>query len=420
MQASREMERYARAQQRAQQQAVRAQERATRDQQRAQAAAQRAAAANQKEQARLYALSRADSVQELNAELAQFIEDLKSLLSHALEIDSYLNLDSLKTQPDIKPFAPGSLAVPEKAPLLENFLPAPLAGLNQFLPWAKKEWEAKEVEARRKHRDEVEKHHNREALRCAKLREAKELHAAEVLKIQQEAALQHAEIDTLKTNLKNAVPDAIQNYFELILDNSDYPDEFPQSFKTTFNAASKYLVVDYDVPAFDIVPEVSSYKYVKTHDEITESKRSMTQRRELYISVLAQLALRTLHELFEADHDSHLAVVIFNGYVDAINPGTGQQEHSCLITVRSTRPTFKQLDLSRVEPMACLKTLGAAISKNPIELVSVRPLSESSMEAYPPSDTTGNTQGECPACGSRRSLQAKHCGVCGSKLPWAQ
>ena len=49
------------------------------------------------------------------------------------------------------------------------------------------------------------------------------------------------------------------------------------------------------------------------------------------------------------------------------------------MTLRTTRDTFKELDLAHVDPLACLKHLSAGVSKSPSELAPVRPVLEFSM-----------------------------------------
>jgi restriction system protein len=124
---------------------------------------------------------------------------------------------------------------------------------------------------------------------------------------------------------------------------------------------------------------VKTYRYVKTSDTVTETGRPPTQIRGLYSSVVAQLTLRTVGELFAADTAGHIDSIVFNGVVDTIDPGSGQPIRPCLITLRTTREVFNQLDLARVEPLACLKHLSASVSKSPAELVPVRPVLEFSM-----------------------------------------
>ena len=128
-----------------------------------------------------------------------------------------------------------------------------------------------------------------------------------------------------------------------------------------------------------VVPTVKQHRYVKARDAVEESARPTTQIRALYASVVAQTTIRTLHELFEADRGTKLETIVFNGYVDTIDPATGKAIKPHLVTVRASRETFLQLDLGQVEPLACLKGLNATVSKSPSELVPVRPILEFDM-----------------------------------------
>lgn len=118
---------------------------------------------------------------------------------------------------------------------------------------------------------------------------------------------------------------------------------------------------------------------MKARDATESSPRTAAQIKALYASVVAQVTLRTLHELFEADRASKLETIVFNGYVDTIDPATGQPSSPHLVTVRVAQDTFSALQLANVEPTACLKGLNASVSKSPAELVPVRPILEFDM-----------------------------------------
>jgi len=130
---------------------------------------------------------------------------------------------------------------------------------------------------------------------------------------------------------------------------------------------------------FDLIPEAKEHRYVKSRDEIKTSARPATQRKSLYASMIAQIALRTVHEIFEADRLGHVETVVYNGVVDSIDKRTGQQARVCLVSLRTTRDTFEALQLDRVDPQECLKGLGAGVSKKPFELAPVRPVLEFKM-----------------------------------------
>ena len=83
--------------------------------------------------------------------------------------------------------------------------------------------------------------------------------------------------------------------------------------------------------------------------------------------------------MFEADQGGHLEIVVFNGYVQTINPATGRDIQPYLISVRTTKDRFMSLDLSRIDKRACLRNLGAQVSPRPTEMQAVKPIVEFAM-----------------------------------------
>src|SRR5262249_4404815 len=152
-----------------------------------------------------------------------------------------------------------------------------------------------------------------------------------------------------------------------------------QQFKIAYVPESRQLVCEYELPAVAVVPAVKAYKYVKTSDSVSETARPTTQVKALYSSVVARVTLRTVHEIFEADDGRNVDTVVFNGVVDTIDPGSGKRIRPCLISLRTTRDAFGELDLRHVEPLPCLKRLSAGVSKSPAELAPVRPVLEFNM-----------------------------------------
>jgi hypothetical protein len=118
---------------------------------------------------------------------------------------------------------------------------------------------------------------------------------------------------------------------------------------------------------------------VKASDSVSETARPQTQVKALYASVVAQLVIRTLHELFQADSGGHVDTIVINGIVDTVDPGSGRPIQPCLVTVRTTRELFDEMDLAQVEPLACLRHVSAGVSKSPAELLPVRPVLEFNM-----------------------------------------
>jgi restriction system protein len=152
-----------------------------------------------------------------------------------------------------------------------------------------------------------------------------------------------------------------------------------QKTKVAYTPQSRQLVVEYELPAVDVVPKAKSYRYVKSQDKVIETVRPASQVKGLYAGAIAQLTLLCLAQIFRADTKQHIDVVVFNGVVDTIDPRTGKPTRPCLITVRTTRDTFTEINLDQVDPTSCLKYLNAAISRSPTELAPVRPVLDFSM-----------------------------------------
>ena len=171
----------------------------------------------------------------------------------------------------------------------------------------------------------------------------------------------------------------IASFIESVLTGMPLPNFIEPKAKVAYLPDSRQLVVEYELPSVGIVPTAKLYRFVKSRETVTETARPLSQVKALYASAIAQLTLLCLTGVFDADVEQHIDVVVFNGVVDTIDPRTGKPTRPCLITVRTTRDTFSEIDVSQVDPAACLKHLNAGVSKSPAELSPVRPVLDFSM-----------------------------------------
>lgn len=324
--------------------------------------------AQEKRQKEINIQSQIDLVDAKNKSLQRQITALESILATALTSSSYIDLNSLKFSAN---FVAGDLAKETPKPRLPE-TPKPNL-LQSFLPPLRKKLELETQEAEKQYKLQLMLYKKREQERQEILMKRKNEHAAKV-------NANHRQIDSLKENFANNVPKAVSHYFSLVLEASIYPAGFPKLIKSAYVPESKQLVIEYDLPKLDdCIPETKEFRYVKSKDEITSTSLPATQRKQLYASVIAQTALRTLFEVFQSDRTEKIDTVVFNGYVETIDPATGQQIRPCLVTIRTTRDVFAKLHLHQVDPIACLKGLNASVSPKPEELAPVRPVLEFSM-----------------------------------------
>jgi restriction system protein len=366
----RDAERRRKAEEREQRRLVREYEKAERE-------AERQAARDEKERKKLYVESRVRETEALSSALEQSVNQLETLLTATLRVDDYIDLKALRQAYVEPPFDSGSLDTPLPEPELEPV--APPSALGGLVPGAKAKYEEASRQATESHEEELDDWRQEEENRKSELAIARAGHEERIGKERQEVDQANAQIDEFDARLDAAEPSAIVDYLGMVLDRSRYPDDFPVGHKLAYVPESKQVVVEHDLPSFEVIPEEKEFKYVKSRDEITASPRPATQRRTLYGQVIAQMALRTVHELFEADRRNHIETIVYNGMVESIDKRTGTPARVCVVSFRTTSDTFEPLNLGQVDPEECLKGLNAGVSKKPSELAPVRPVVEFKM-----------------------------------------
>jgi restriction system protein len=383
---------------RAQAAAQREAERTRNAAERARAAAARGTAAQQKEAAkeagRMHVEARTAEVAAMNAELAQRYDEVDSLLALTLDVDDYMDLESLKiTSVEHPPFDPGSLAtpvppMPQLVYPLEPVYQEPDApkGLASAFGGKKRHADAiaqaratHEAAQRawhehctRMHADyvvESERREKAEQDRVRNLGAAEATYREQCRQREAEAETRNQELSTFINNLAFDVESAIQDYIGVVLSNSIYPDTFPVSYDHKFDIGSRDLSLAVAVPGPSSIPTVKEYRYVKAKDEIVPAALPVKMQKERYASAVWQVAVRTLHEIFEADRAGKIHSVALTVATKHIAPTTGLPEDVPLAVVAADRDAFTTFDLANVVPHATLMHLGAALSKSPFELV---------------------------------------------------
>ncbi len=168
--------------------------------------------------------------------------------------------------------------------------------------------------------------------------------------------------------------ESIVNYCSLVLERSRYPDAFPKRFELNYNPENQILVVDYALPVPDNIPTLESVTYIKSRDEFKEKHIAKAKHAKLYDDVVYQIAIRTIHELYEADKIGKLASVVFNGFVNTTDPATGAGITPCILSVQANKEEFDSLILENVEPKAAFKRLKGVGSSKLHSLAPVAPV----------------------------------------------
>jgi restriction system protein len=374
--------------------AVRESERAQKAAQRAAAQAARASAAERKQlekaakeahQAAMQAI-----VDQHNGELESVYEEIDSLLAATLDVDDFVDLEALRQTVEHPPFDKFELETPTPPPppipdpvepqYLEPPAPSGLFGKKKkheaAIATARAEheashraWEAELALQPGRREAAAENHAKAEELRVQRLEAERARYAAECAAREAEVAEQNAALDALIANLGYGTTEAVEEYISIVLSNSVYPEHVPVGHEFTFDPASAELALRCLVPGPDKVPATKAFKYAKAADEVTETALPQKAVKDRYAGAVNQVALRSLHEVFEADRRGLIQSIALQVGTETIDPATGIETYVPFVAVGADRATFTGFDLAAVVPSATLSHLGAAVSKNPHGLV---------------------------------------------------
>ncbi|WP_369777713.1 restriction endonuclease [Streptomyces sp. R33] len=303
------------------------------------------------------------------AQLESEVDALKGLLVAGCRAPAF-RISDLARSEQLEPFNPGALAQPVPMPRIDQFQ-------QQSSGWT----------LGSSHRAQAEREaHARytQAWQAANAAEAQRQQQLAAYRQQYDrwAADQLAGVRAhnsglieLAAALRAGDAEAAVEYFSAALYASTaWPEALPRQVAAAYDPAARQLVLDWELPGYEVVPEARSVQYLPSTDQDRVKPRPVTERRALYRDLLAQCMLLVVRELYAADEFGVLDSVVVNGFVDCHDPATGQEARFVLSTVPAARSAFAGLRLEQVSAVDCLVSgLGGLLSTRPDQLTAVRP-----------------------------------------------
>jgi restriction system protein len=317
--------------------------------------------------------------EQLNADLETRIARLESILWRGLEREAAIDLNALLRHDQFPPLDLGAYGLAPPRPVWTDYAPPEprvIAGI-----FGAKSRHDRRVAAAREEFERAEREYERtEAARQQWVREQTARHGAAVRAHRAEAARYNNRLAQIAAGLRERDRERVQYYLELALSGTLLPDDVPHLAEVAYSPRGEQAVVRFDLPSVDVVPAVASYTYVATTATLREKNRPAAQLEQLYRSVVSQITLLYLRDLFESDPE--LDNVELGGHVRAINPATGQREYPCLISIATDRSTYQGLNLRDVQPHVCLHHLNALVSHHPHRVEAVMPIRDFDLARY--------------------------------------
>ncbi|MGX7760685.1 restriction endonuclease [Streptomyces angustmyceticus] len=359
--AQRQQQRQQEAQRRARAQQQRDQERQARD-------AERAMARMHRERQAAYRQQREADARRRTEELDARVAALTGLLADGCRAPAFSAAALLRSE-RIAEFAPGALAAPVPMPDPARYH-APTGGWHLG---ARRD--RAQEEARARYEQDWFTAQAAESRRQAQLDAYRQQYDQWAAGALAEIRQHNSGIEELLSGLRGGDADAAVEYFSAALYSSTaWPEGFPRQIAAAYDPTARQLVLDWELPGYDIVPETKTVRYMPGADQEKETARPAAQRRALYRDVLAQSMLLVLRDLFAADGHGTLDSVALNGFVDDVDPATGRPAQVYLATVMAPRSAFDSFCLEQVGAVECVtEGLRGQLAARPDQRTAVRP-----------------------------------------------
>lgn len=351
------------------------------------------------------------TAEERTREAQEKLRDIENILIHTLDIDDTVDWESLKDKKEFKVSNPkynlenelNQIPIP-KEPAIKN--PPEQPNINNYKPrfsffdklfksqrkkkidTAKSNYE-KAINSWNEQVKEIEEYNSQlrneyEKLLSNVMRQKEEIKkkykaleekwAQELDDYYKNQENHNKKIEDLKAKYFQKEPNSILQYCELVLNNSEYPESFPQDFDLDYNINNKLLLVDYFLPSPENIPKLFEVKYIAARKELKEYYISDKQFEKIYDTAIYNISIRTVHELFEADKIDAIDIIVFNGWVETTNKATGKKVNNCIVSMQVKKTEFIQIELANVDPKACFKSLKGVGSSKLIGITAIQPL----------------------------------------------
>jgi restriction system protein len=367
----RERARQVRARQQAYREYQQAQAQAAREAAQAERDRRRQAAADEHERRQLYFEDRTAEAAAMAEGARARLAELDGLLKAGLRDRPLVTFASLRRTDNYPAFDAGRLAAPPARPLWEHFAPEPPSGRGKLFGGADR-FERELEAARADYAQALDRYTAAENGRQQQLAAQRAAHNAAAAAFAAAVAEHNAGVDQFLQDCRAGDQEAVALFCTLVLDSSMYPEGFPHQSRTLYRPDRREVVVEWELPPHSVIPPERDYQYVFTRDAIEALPRAQQETEELYRTVIAQVALRTIQEILIATPGGVIELVTFYGKVCTTDPAAGQPAQSLLLAVSAERELFGTV-LSGLDPVACLGRLGALVSPHPCDLEPVAP-----------------------------------------------
>ena len=183
-------------------------------------------------------------------------------------------------------------------------------------------------------------------------------------------------VDQFKQAYEEGITPFVERYFGTVLDNLIYPTGFVKHFDVHYLSETKSLIIDFDLPHTDVLPNIIEYKFIQTRKETITKTMKRKEFENYYEDALYQITLRTVYKCLSSDYANTVNLIVFNGWIHGTDSSTGKDFHSCVISLQTNKEKFLSLHLEKVIPKDCFRSLKGLNAGPLYQVAPIQPILE--------------------------------------------
>jgi restriction system protein len=178
------------------------------------------------------------------------------------------------------------------------------------------------------------------------------------------------QLEALKSSLNiNDPKSSICRLIELAHKRHYLPPFLKKNFSVAINTASKVLLIQFEFPDFNSVH--LSYAFLKNGNA---KFLNPTQKKKVIKNCMYSLIVRAGHLASRLNLDRNFESIVVNVEQNWFDPATGQPRNGVIASVQGPVEYFKELDLSKLDPEACFKSLKGLSTPSLENISPIRPI----------------------------------------------
>jgi restriction system protein len=275
--------------------------------------------------------------------LADRVAELRTVLERGLRRNPRIDLAGMRaefTQPAPDLGSVGWRAIP---PDWSRYEPPPPSMVDRLAGGSRHRRQL--AEARAAYEAAKADYERVEAERQLRFDEARRRYVTKLAEERRRVDEHNRRVDEFVAALRGREPAAVARYLGMVLDAVPLPVSFPRSAALSWPGGASWPVARFELPGPEVVPAATAVRYHRATDELRELPRPAGEVAALHRSVLAQVVLLCLRDLFAADPGPD--AVTFIGHVRGVD----------VIRVDTRRAAVEALAGLDLPPDAALATL---------------------------------------------------------------